>query len=400
VKRLGGVEERDARASPGSRPPPADCDLLIAGGGPIGTAVALGLRGTGLDVALIEPETRPRPEFRPIALAHGSRQILERLGLFGQLAATPIETIHVSQAGGFGRTLIRREDHGVPALGYVCDAGTLAAVLAAAASPERVVGRVVGWQAESDRLRVAVDTENGRCEVAARLLVLADGGQIGGDDLALRDYGQTAIVARVRTEIVRRGTAWERFTDDGPLALLPDGDEASALVWTVRGADAPRLLEASGERFLALLGARFGHRLGRFVAAGPRASFPLRLVFRRSSVAGARTVAVGNAAQTLHPVAGQGLNLGLRDAIELAALARRTAPAALGGDAFLAEYRARRRVDRFAAIGATNFLAGIFADGAPPLRAARGLGLLALDLLPPARRLFARRMMLGLRGAP
>jgi 2-octaprenyl-6-methoxyphenol hydroxylase len=400
VTRSEALEERRSRASPGARPPPSDCDLLIAGGGPIGTAVALGLRGSGLDVALVEPEARPRPELRPIALAHGSRQILERLGLFGRFAATPIETIHVSQAGGFGRTLIRREDHGVPALGYVCDAGALVAVLAEAASPERVTGRVLGWRAESDRLRVAVETGTGRREVGARLLVLADGGQIGGDDLALRDYGQTAIVALVRPEIVRRGTAWERFTGGGPLALLPYGDEAYALVWTVRGSDAPRLLEASGERFLAALGARFGHRLGRFVAAGPRSSFPLRLVFRRSNVAGPRTVAVGNAAQTLHPVAGQGLNLGLRDAIELAALARRTAPAALGDDAFLADYRARRRVDRLAAIGATDFLAGIFAAGGPPLRAARGLGLVALDLLPPARRLFARRMMFGLRGAP
>jgi 2-octaprenyl-6-methoxyphenol hydroxylase len=400
VKHSAGAAARDSGASPATRAPPSDCDLLIAGGGPVGAAVALGLRGIGLEVALVELDARPRPEFRPIALSHGSRQILERLGRFGQLAATPIETIHVSQAGGFGRTVIRREDHGLPALGYVCDAGALAGVLAGAASPERVTGRVLGWQAEGDGLRVAVEAGGREHAIAARLLVLADGGQIVGDDLAMRDYGQTAIVAQVRTEIVQRGTAWERFTDDGPLALLPDVEGGSALVWTVRGGEASRLLDASGERFLALLGARFGQRLGRFVAAGPRSSFPLRLAFRRSNVAGARTVAVGNAAQTLHPVAGQGLNLGLRDAIELAALVRRTAPAALGGEAFLAEYGARRRIDRLAAIGVTNFLAGIFADGSPPLRAARGLGLVALDLLPPARRLFARRMMLGLRGAP
>ncbi len=375
-------------------------DVLIAGGGPIGAAVALGLRGVGLDVALAEPEVRPTAGFRPIALSHGSRQILEGLGLFGRFAATPIETIHVSQAGGFGRTVIRREDHEVPALGYVCDASALAAALADATSGQRVAGHVVGWRPEGEAIRVVVDTGGERREIAARLLVLADGGQIAGDDLAMRDYGQTAIVAQVRTEIVRRGIAWERFTDDGPLALLPDVDGASALVWTVRTGEAARLLEASGERFLASLGARFGHRLGRFIAVGPRASMPLRLVFRRSSVAGPRAVAVGNAAQTLHPVAGQGLNLGLRDAVELAALIRRTAPPALGGEAFLAEYRARRRVDRLAAIGVTNFLAGIFGDPSPPLRAARGLGLVALDLVPPARRLFARRMMLGLRGAP
>jgi 2-octaprenyl-6-methoxyphenol hydroxylase len=359
--------------------------------------VALGLRGSGLDVALVEPDARPAPGFRPIALSHGSRQILEGLGLFGQLATTAIETIHVSQAGGFGRTVIRREDHGVPALGHVCDASALAAVLAEAASAQRVAGHVVGWRAEGGAIRVAVDAAG--TEIAARLLVLADGGRIAGDDLAMRDYGQTAIVAQVRTEVVRRGTAWERFTDDGPLALLPDGD-ALALVWTVRTGEAARLLAASGEHFLASLGARFGRRLGRFIDAGPRAGIPLRLVFRRSSVVAPRAVAVGNAAQTLHPVAGQGLNLGLRDAAELAALIRRTAPVALGGEDFLAEYGARRRVDRLAAIGVTNFLAGVFGNPSPGLRAARGLGLLALDLVPPARRLFARRMMLGLRGAP
>jgi 2-octaprenyl-6-methoxyphenol hydroxylase len=375
-------------------------DVLIAGGGPVGATVAIGLRGSGLDAALVEPEARPSAAFRPIALAHGSRHILERLGLFDRLTVTPIERIHVSQAGGFGRTLIGREDHGVPALGYVCDATALAATLAEAVSPQRVAGRVVGWRADGGRVRVTVDTEAGAWEVVARLLVLADGGQIAGDDLAMRDYGQAAIVARVRTEIVRRGIAWERFTGDGPLALLPDGGEGYALVWTVRTGDASRLLEASGERFLAALGARFGRRLGRFTAAGPRSSFPLRLFFRRSNIAGPNAVAVGNAAQTLHPVAGQGLNLGLRDAIELVALARRSEPAALGGEAFLAAYRARRGPDRFAAIGVTDFLAGIFATGNPPVRAARALGLVALDLLPPARRLFSRRMMLGLRGTP
>lgn len=376
------------------------CDVLIAGGGPVGAAVALGLRGMGLDVALVEPEARPSAAFRPIALSHGSRQILERLGMFGRFAATPIETIHVSQAGGFGRTVIRHEDHGLPALGYVCDGSALAAALAEATQAERVAGHVAGWHAEAGVIRTVIDTGHAGRDVAARLLVLADGGQIAGDDLAMRDYGQTAIVAQVRTEIVRRGTAWERFTDAGPLALLPYGDDASALVWTVRAGEAARLLEASGEHFLASLGARFGHRLGGFIAAGPRSSVPLRLAFRRSNVAGPRAVAVGNAAQTLHPVAGQGLNLGLRDAIELAALIRRTDPGALGGAAFLAEYRARRRVDRFAAIGVTNFLAGAFGNPNPALRVARGLGLVALDLVPPARRVFARRMMLGLRGAP
>lgn len=379
-----------------SRP---DCDVLIAGGGPVGATLAIALRGHGLAVALVEPAVKPSSAFRPIALAHGSRLILDRLGVFDAARYTPINAIHVSQAGGFGRTLIRSEDEGVPALGYVRDAGELAADLLARAAPERIAGRVTGWQEERDCVRVTIDATDGQRHAHARLLVLADGVQHAGDDLALRDYGQSAIVARVRTENVRRGFAFERFTSDGPLALLPLGEEF-ALVWTVRNTQANDLIKSSGEHFLAALGARFGARLGRFVAAGPRATYPLKLWFRRSSSLSARAVAVGNAAQTLHPVAGQGLNLGLRDARELADLILRTGADAIGGGDFAAALQAQRRCDRGAAIGATDWLVRVFSNDYGWLRAARGAGLVALDVFPPARRLLARRMMLGARGLP
>jgi len=378
------------------------CDVLIAGGGPVGTALASGLLASGIEVLLVEA-AEPAGGFRPIALSHGSRLVLESIGVFGAIRATPIETIHVSQAGGFGRTLIRREELGVPALGYVLDAGALAAALADAAAPARVSGRVTGWRLDGDRIRVTVNTidmAGAAREVAARLLVLADGGRAVGDDLVMRDYGQTAIVAQVCSEIAHRGIAWERFTADGPLALLPFADGKLALVWTVPAVRAPGLLEASGERFLAALAARFGARLGRFDDAGPRSSFPLRLWYRRSNTPGPRVVAIGNAAQTLHPVAGQGLNLGLRDAAELASLVARSGRAAVGEPPFLAAFRAARRVDRLAAIGVTDFLVNVFSNASPLVRAARGAGLVALDLVPPARRLFARRMMLGARGLP
>jgi 2-octaprenyl-6-methoxyphenol hydroxylase len=378
------------------------CDVLIAGGGPVGAALAASLRRGGTDVRFAEAAPEPAGGFRPIALAQGSRLILESIGVFGAIRATPIETIHVSQAGGFGRTLIRREELGVPALGYVCDAAALATALAGAAAPVRVGGRVTAWRADGDRLRVTLDTIDMAAaprEVAARLLVLADG-RAAGDDLAMRDYGQTAIVARVRTEIAHRGVAWERFTADGPLALLPFADATLALVWTVPAARAPGLLDASGERFLAALAAQFGARLGRFTDAGPRSNFALRLWYRRSNVAGPRVVAIGNAAQTLHPVAGQGLNLGLRDAAELAALVARADRASVGDPAFVAAFRAARRLDRLAAIGVTDFLVNVFSSSNPILRGARGAGLVALDLVPAARRLFARRMMLGARGLP
>ena len=382
------------------RAAPESCDVLIAGGGPVGAALALSLRGSGLDVCLVEPGGAPDGPLRPVALSHGSRLVLERVGAFDRIATTPIETIHISQAGGFGRTVIRREEHDLPALGYVADLASIASVLLEAAAAERAAGRIAGWREAGGRVQVRVAAPDGEREIGARLLVLADGGQLAGDDLALRDYGQTAIVARVRTEIVRPHTAWERFTPEGPLALLPFAGERLAVVWTVSNREAPALAAAPDERFAAVLGERFGRRLGRFTADGPRAGYPLRLWFRRSSVAGPRVVAVGNAAQTLHPVAGQGLNLGLRDVATLAALARRTGPALLGDEAFLAAFRAARRVDRFATIGVTDFLVRVFSNDSAPLRLARGLGLAALDFAPAARRLLARGMMLGTRGLP
>ena len=372
--------------------------MVIAGGGPVGATLAVLLRRAQLRVALVEPSSKPVSAFRPIALSHGSRLILERIGLFGAIAATPITAIHVSQAGGFGRTLIRREDHALPALGYVCDAGAVAAATLEAAAPERVMGRVASWRAESECVRVTIDAARAAHEVAARMLVLADGGQLTGDDLALRDYGQTAIVARVRTEIVRQGVAFERFTDEGPLALLPFAGSELALVWTVRSNRAATLAEANCEYFLAALGARFGRRLGRFVEAGPRSHHPLKLWFRRSNAVSPRVVAVGNAAQTLHPVAGQGLNLGLRDAAELADLALHTDRAALGGAPFLDAFESMRRYDRLGTIGTTDFLVRVFSNRSGGLRATRGAGLAAFDLVPPARRFLARRMMFGMRG--
>jgi 2-octaprenyl-6-methoxyphenol hydroxylase len=381
-------------------------DVVVAGGGPVGASLALALRASGRSVVLVEPRAKPDGRLRPVALAHGSRLVLERIGAFDRVRATPIESIHVSQTGGFGRTLLRCEDYALPALGYVTDLSQVAATLLEAAAPERLAGRVVSWRHVGERLDVAVEAEGGARHIGARLLALADGGQFAGDDLALRDYGQSAIVALVRTERASRGRAWERFTPEGPLALLPfdvpsgDTHYNYALVWGVASDQAGRIAELDDERFCAGLGERFGRRLGRFIAAGPRVSYPLRLWFRRSASAGPRTVAVGNAAQTLHPVAGQGLNLGLRDAAELAERVARTDPAHIGDAAFVAAFDAARGIDRFASIGVTDFLVRVFSNDDPMLRLARGVGLAALDLVAPARRLLARRMMLGARGLP
>ncbi len=372
------------------------CDILIAGGGPVGAALALALRGSGLDVRLVEPAERRAESLRPVALSYGSRLILERLDAFDSALATPIETIHVSQTGGFGRTQISNTDLDVPALGYVVNLGALAAQLKQRIAAEHVAGRVLKWQSTADTVTATLDDG---VTMQARLLVLADGGQSAGDDLAMRDYGQSAIVAVVRTEAAPAARAWERFTPEGPLALLPFADRY-ALVWTVAGINAAPLLALPDDLFLQRLHARFGDRLGRFTEVSDRASVPLRLRFHSDSIAAARAIVVGNAAQTLHPVAGQGLNLGLRDAYELASLLRDTPQTQIGGAEFLAAYRAQRRHDRGAAIGITDALIRVFSNDDAAMRAIRGVALAAFDVLPPARRFFARRMMYGLRALP
>ncbi|MBX6392860.1 MAG: FAD-dependent monooxygenase [Burkholderiales bacterium] len=372
------------------------CDVLITGGGPVGAALALALRGCGLEVRLVEPQERRIDGLRPIALSHGSRLILERLGATALKTATPISTVHVSQSGGFGRTLITQADMQVPALGYVIDLSVLAADLKARVAPEHVVGRVV--RRETDRHAAVVTLDNGT-RLRARLLVLADGGQSMGDEWALRDYGQSAIVGLVRCEAAQTGTAWERFTPDGPLALLPF-DDRYALVWTVKRTDAPALLALDESSFLRRLESHFGSRLGRFVEVSDRASVPLLLRYRTNPIAAARTIVVGNAAQTLHPVAGQGLNLGLRDAMDLAKLLRATPRERLGEAEMLAAYRTRRGLDRHATIGLTDTLIRVFSNDDGALRWARGAALAALDLIPPARRFFARRMIYGARALP
>lgn len=374
-------------------------DVLIAGGGPVGAALALALRGSGLDVALIDSPPKPDEALRPVALSHASRLILERLDAFDETQTAAIHSVHVSQAGGFGRTLIRREELDVPALGYVVNLQDLQRDLSARLGDEAHRGRVNQWQTEGDALTVQWQDEQTQ-STRTRLLVIADGGgQAAGDDLALRNYNQNAIVATVRSAQAPEGRAWERFCSTGPLALLPFRDRY-ALVWTVTSAQARGLCALGENDFLRALQQAFGQRLGAFVEAGPRLSFPLQLRFRSDPVAGERTLIVGNAAQTLHPVAGQGLNLGLRDAFELAQLLRTTTREEIGGGAFLDAYRRARVKDRRATIGATDGLIHLFGLEESALSHLRGPALTALDLLPPLRRVFARRMVYGLRNLP
>ena len=381
-------------------------DLIIIGGGPVGMALALALRDSGVAALLLEARGVPEKteDMRPLALSHGSHLILQRLGVWQALpTVTPITTIHVSNRGGFGRTVLTAGDVGVPALGYVVNHHDVFRAM-----HEALQGCGVDYLDGAQVTRLETSAEQGQVEfqhggvtklATAKLLVLADGGhlsgQVEGITQHVREYHQWAVVARIKTALPQCGVAYERFTPDGPVALLPLG-EYFALVWTVSPAAAQEILGLDDAAFLTRLHDHFGDRLGNFVDASKRSGFPLALRYA-DPVTALRVALVGNAAQTLHPVAGQGFNLGLRDAWELADEIIASA-AETGAPAMLARYRHRRQMDSGAGRVFTDSLVKLFSNDDPLLRSMRSLGLSALDCLPPVKRFVARRMMFGARG--
>jgi 2-octaprenyl-6-methoxyphenol hydroxylase len=392
-----------------SENPPFDFDIAIVGAGPVGLALAgwLSTRSatSRLSVALIDARTPDAASTDPrsVAVSHGSRAMLESLGFPAD--ATPIKHIHVSQRGQFGRTLIDHDEHGLPALGYVVRYGSLVAALAKAV---RKTG--VHWLAEThaqtplhdhDSVTLPLRSASGEQRtIRVRILVNAEGGLYKETDASTdvknrRDYGQTAIVGTVSVSSPRPNVAWERFTREGPIALLPSGGARQSdysLVWCCAPDEATRRAQLPDADFLAELGAAFGDRMGRFTRISGRATFPLGLNALNVLV-DRRVVAIGNAAQTLHPVAGQGLNLGLRDAHALCDSLSSDGPTSVA----LARFAQRRALDRRMTIGATDTLARIFTIDFPPLAVMRGLALSGLELLPPVKTILARQMMFGQR---
>ncbi|MGA7949582.1 MAG: FAD-dependent monooxygenase [Thiobacillaceae bacterium] len=383
---------------------PNSADIAIVGAGPVGAVCALALKQGGLDPLVLEARTADKPlhDRRTLALSHGSRQILQRLGVWACLhEPTPITAIHVSHKGGLGRALLTAREEAVPALGYVLSYGDLNLALQQALQANQVNVRFgapvaeVAPGAESANLIVGGEQP---CRLATRLAVVADGGR--GEQAPpakfKRDYGQIAVVAEVKTERPHLNLAYERFTPDGPIALLPKG-EGYALVWVNAPEQAERIAGLEDGAFLAALQQHFGYRQGRFVQAGPRARFPLRLDWRGPGRQ-ARVVRIGNAAQTLHPVAGQGFNLGLRDAFELARLLTDTADGDPGQSVVLSKFASARRTDALGGIAFTDFLVRSFSTDLAPVRHARGLGLMVLQACPPLKHFVVRRMMFGARG--
>ncbi|MDB5761555.1 MAG: UbiH/UbiF/VisC/COQ6 family ubiquinone biosynthesis hydroxylase [Herminiimonas sp.] len=375
-----------------------DFDIAICGAGPVGMALAALLVRHGTEpnrIALIDGKTidQTAKDPRSIALSYGSRQILEEVGAW-PAAANPIAQIHVSRRGHFGRTLIDCKDYALPALGYVTRYGALAAALAAASSQTGITQFRPAHLASASEQKDAVELRlaDGR-QFTADIAVQAEGGVFSGQTAKSlrRDYDQTAIVAQVVSTAPIAHRAFERFTDEGPLALLPQ-DDGYALVWCTRPITAEKLIMLPDAAFLDQLQQAFGSRLGRFISVTQRSAYLLGLNARPAL--SARTVAIGNAAQTLHPVAGQGLNLGLRDA---AVLARLLAQQASPG--MLERFARSRRSDRSLTIHLTDAMARVFA-GAPEgavTQTLLGLSLGIVDAFKPAKRMLAEQMMFGRR---
>ena len=386
-------------------------DLVVVGGGLVGASLVCALAGQGLRMALVEAQPLkvsdlPGYDDRGIALAAGSQRIFAGMGLWPALAdaATPIRRIHVSDRGRFGFVRLDAADEGVPALGQVALARDLGAVLLERlADLDEVTlfapARVADFGVDGEGARLTLDTGGGTQTIEARLVVAADGTRSAlRDQLGIAttewDYGQSAVIANVTPQLPHEGVAYERFTDTGPVALLPMSQGRCALVWTVPADRVEAVMALDDAAFLDGLQVRFGQRLGRLERVGRRSAYPLRLV-RAKAALGQRLALIGNAAHTLHPIAGQGFNLGLRD---VAALAEVLAEARRAGEdpgapEVLARYARWRQADQRRVVAFTDGLNRLFANPLPPVACARDLGMLALDLLPVAKRGFGRLAM-------
>lgn len=390
-------------------------DIAIAGGGMNGAALALALNGSGLSVALIESLAldagyRPSYDDRGIALAHGTARILHGIGVWEHLRqnAEPIRRIHVSDRGHFGFTHLDAEEEGVDALGYVATAHAIGAAMAAGLRtaegpylfcPATLERFAIG----PDRVDLSLRRQGQPIQIGAQLLVAADGADSpirAQLDIPVREwhYGHHALTTNVTPAFPHQGIAYERFTDSGPLAVLPLPGNRCAVVWTALDHQIEEILGLDDDAFLARLQQRFGHRLGCFDMAGKRAAYPLKMRQVREHYR-QRALIIGNAAHAVHPIAGQGFNLGIRDVALLAELLIKAARAGSdpGAETLLQAYASGRDRDQQGTTLITDMLARLFTSPLPPLRVARNLGMLALDLLPGAKHLLARHAM-GLGG--
>lgn len=381
---------------------PEHIDILVVGAGPVGALAALELLAEGHQVMLAETRAQDAPvrDARALALSWASREALAHAGIWHEgLPATVIDTVHVSQQGSWGRTVLSRDDLGLPHLGLVVDYAELSQALSESLEHAELP---VAWQTRVTQIKplaryvqVKLEQNGAPHLMTARLVVLAEGGALAeslpGITRDVHDYHQCALLAEVSTDTPSQGVAYERFAGRGPLALLPRGD-GYMLVWTRSPEDAARLVDEPEAVLLSELQEAMGERLGVFREARARAVFPLSLR-RVNRPVSQRVALIGNASQTLHPVAAQGLNLGIRDAAALAQTLRGQADP--GSSHVLEQYARRRRLDNRAVVGFTHGLVQFFEHHSALASAVRGFGMNLLDVSPSLRRGFASHLVFG-----
>lgn len=393
-------------------------DIVIAGGGMIGTSLALALAPLGLRVAVVEAVARKaqgQPSFddRSTALSRSTQRMFEAMGLWPDIvaASTPIRGIHVSDQGRFGFSHIDAEEQGVEALGYVVINRVLGGVLQDALHdvegvdvicPARIVGLALGPECAT---ATVADADGGTRALSCDLVVASDGAnsavrEMMGITAQKSDYGQRAVIGNLLPEKDIDFMAYERFTQHGPLAILPIADGRAGFVWTVAEADADRIMGLDDDTFLAELQAQFGYRLGTFTRVGKRASYPL-VLSKAMRLTATRSVLIGNSAHGLHPVSAQGFNLGMRDvaAIVDCIADGRSADETFdpGNAAMLEQYASWRKSDQKKLVRFTDSLVKLFGSDRGPLRTLRDIGMLGFDLIPGVRSVFAKHTM-GLAG--
>ncbi|ESS71883.1 2-octaprenyl-6-methoxyphenol hydroxylase UbiH [Methyloglobulus morosus KoM1] len=385
-------------------------DIIIVGGGLAGNCLALALGGSGLKIAVIEANTREQllnsaMGDRALALAAGTIATLEGLGIWQgiEAKATAITDIHVSDKGHFGKVRLSARKQNVAALGYVITARDIESHVAELVDQTQITqirpARLVGLMSDNHAVNVSIKHNDDSLCCSAKLLVGADGGNSSVRKLLdipqqVTEYGQTALVTTVKTTLPHRNVAYERFTKSGPLAFLPIGKNQCSVVWTRTCEDADALMSGGENDFLERLQQCFGYRLGQLTLTAPRRAFPVSLV-RAERMQSGRAVIVGNAVHQLHPVAGQGFNLGLRDVVQLVdgLLKHHGLGEDIGSATFLDDYVTAREQDHRNTIAFTDTLVKLFSNDWLAFAAARNIGLVALDHIPVAKALLSRHAM-------
>lgn len=381
--------------------------VVIVGGGPVGAVLALLLSKKGVVSTVLEARKQgdAYSESRALALSYGTKKILEKLGVWRQLSnhATAIDTIHVSQKGSVGRSVLHAHDYHQESLGYVLSYGALSKALDVALSTQSAVNFIFEASAQaithtSTHASVTYLHQGLPHVTNSTLVVLADGGRsldaVAGLVRDTKEYGHDALITKVSAELPHNNIAYERFTHNGPMALLPNGERDFSLVWTGKKDLIAPLLTISDEDFLEQFHAQFGDRVGRFLSVEKRMTFPLKLSQLKACDT-AHLVVIGNAAQTMHPVAGQGFNVGLRDAEVLARHIAASSTSDLGSNQMLASYYSSRKADTKNGLMFTDFLVKFFSNDILGIPALRSTGLGLFDLVKPVKKHLVSKMSFG-----